>query len=169
MQIYSFFIYASLLASLGSSVLATPDKLYRGDPRGPTTIKGDGGFKARGFNNPEGTVFEHVEGTLKHPMRDPFIATTEDIDFSKEHTPTGYVYTLDSDKIKEKIHDVKEEYDDADKKYGHSKEKEFAVEHLVPWDAVTKVEKKNKDGDWKTIKMPTKRAIEFPDEDVFVD
>jgi hypothetical protein len=35
---------------------------------------------------------------------------------------------------------------------------------LIPWAAVTQIQK---DGEWKTIKMPTKRAIEFPAEDVF--
>ncbi|KAI9793813.1 MAG: hypothetical protein M1835_006971 [Candelina submexicana] len=166
MQISSFFIYFSLLASLGSSVLAT--NYYRGDSRSAKTIKDAGGFKAKGFNNPEGTLFEHVEGQLKHPSRDPFIATTSDIEFSKKHTPDGYVYTIDSSKIKEKIHDVAEEYKKADRKYGHPEEKEFAVEHEIPWDAVTKVEKK-KDGQWKTIKMPTKRAIELPEDDVFAE
>ncbi|KAI1078366.1 ADP-ribosylation [Whalleya microplaca] len=161
----SFFVFFSLVASLVSGVIAAT--LYRGDARGPSTIKNDGGFKAKGFNNPEGTLFEHVEGTLKHPSRDPFISTSNDIDVSKGHAGNGYLYTLDSSKITEKIHDVADEYEKAGKKYGHADEKEFSVEHLIPWAAVTKVQKK-KDGEWKTIKMPTKRAPEFPAEDVFV-
>lgn len=165
MHISSFFVFFGLLASLGSGVLATT--LYRGDSRTPKTIKDDGGFKAKGFTNPEGTLFQHVEGTLKHPSRDPFISTSDDITVSQGHAGNGYLYTLDSTKITEKIHDVAAEYKAAGKTYGHAKEKEFAVEHLIPWDAVTLIQKK-KDGEWKTIKMPTKRAIEFPAEDVFV-
>ncbi|KAF2190072.1 ADP-ribosylation, partial [Zopfia rhizophila CBS 207.26] len=139
------------LASLVSGVTAaSPATLYRGDSRGPNTIKDAGGFKAKGFDNPEGTLFEHVEGRLKHPSRDPFISTSSDIDVSKGHAGNGYLYTLDSSKIDEKIWDVAEEYEKAGKKYGHSEEKEFAVEHLIPWDAVTKIQKK-KDGEWKTI------------------
>ncbi|OTA63979.1 ADP-ribosylation [Hypoxylon sp. EC38] len=161
----SFFAFFSLLASLLSGVVAVT--LYRGDSRGPKTIKDAGGFKAKGFSNPEGTLFEHVEGRLKHPSRDPFISTSDDIEVSKRHAGNGYLYTLDSTKITNKIHDVAAEYSHAGLKYGHADEKEFSVEHLIPWAAVTKVEKKN-DGQWKTIKMPTKRAMEFPDVDVFV-
>ncbi|KHN94779.1 Heat-labile enterotoxin, A chain [Metarhizium album ARSEF 1941] len=160
----SFFVLLGIVASLVSGVVAST--LYRGDSRGPKTIKDAGGFKAKGFNNPEGTLFEHVEGTLKHPSRDPFISTSNDIEVSKKHAGNGYLYTLDSTKIHQKIHDVAAEYAQAKKKYGHADEKEFSVEHLIPWDAVTKVQKK-KDGEWKTIKMPTKRMPEFPDGDVF--
>lgn len=164
MHISSFFVFFSLLASLLSGALATT--LYRGDARSAKTIKDAEGFKAKGFSKPEGTLFEHVEGLLKHPSKDPFISTSDDIDVSKKHAGNGYLYTLDSTKITETIHDVAEEYEKAGKKYSHSDEKEFAVEHLIPWAAVTKIEKK-KDGEWKTVKPPTKRAIEFPAEDVF--
>jgi hypothetical protein len=164
MHIPSFFLFFSLLASLVSGVLSTT--LYRGDSRNPKTIKDAGGFKAKGFANPEGTLFEHVEGTLKHPFRDPFISTSDSIEVSEKHAGKGYLYTLDSTKISEKIYDVAAEYEQAGKKYGHADEKEFAVVKLIPWAAVTKIQKK-KDGEWKTIKMPTKRAIEFPAEDVF--
>ena len=164
MYISSFFVFFSLLALLVSDVLATT--LYRGDARTPKTIKDAGGFKAKGFTNPEGTLFEHVEGALKHPSKDPFISTSDDITVSENHAGKGYLYTLDSTKITGKIHDVAAEYEKANKKYGHADEKEFSVEHLIPWAAVTKIQKKV-DGEWKTIKMPTKRAIEFPAEDVF--
>jgi len=160
-----FFVFFSLLASLVSGVVAT--SLYRGDSRSPKTIKDAGGFKAKGANNPEGTLFDHVEGTLKHPSRDPYISTSNDIDVSKKHAGNGYLYHLDSTKIPSKVHDVAAEYDKAGKKYGHADEKEFSAEHSIPWDAVTKVQKKQ-DGEWKTLKPPTKRAIEFPAEDVFV-
>ncbi|KAI9716214.1 MAG: hypothetical protein M1812_005439 [Candelaria pacifica] len=165
MQISSLFLFFGLFATLWSSVLATPSHLYRGDSRGPKAIKDAGGFKSKGD---EGTLFEHVEGTLKHPSKDKFISTSEDINVSKKNNPTGYVYTLDSSKIKEKIHDVAQEYKDANRKYGHSNEKEFAVETLIPWDAVTKIEKK-KDDKWQTVKPPTKRAIELPEEDIFME
>ncbi|XDG08914.1 hypothetical protein ABKA04_008529 [Annulohypoxylon sp. FPYF3050] len=161
----SFLVIFGIFASLVSSVVATT--LYRGDSRGPTKIKGEGGFKAKGFTNPEGTLFQHVSGTLKHPSRDPFISTSTDINVSKDHAGNGYLYFLDSTKITEKIHDVAKEYEDAHQTYPHPREKEFSVEHLIPWDAVTKVQKKDKDGVWKTLKMPAKRAIEY-DEDVFV-
>ena len=49
------------------------------------------------------------------------------------------------------------------KKYSYANEKEFAVEHLIPWDAVTKVQKKT-DGKWQDVKI-TKRAIEFREVD----
>lgn len=148
-----------------SGVVATT--LYRGDARTPKTIKDAGGFKAKGFNNPEGTLFEHVEGTLKHPSRDPYISTSDDIKVSEKHAGNGYLYTLDSTKITEKVYDVAEEYKKAGKKYGHADEKEFAVEHLIPWTAVTTIHKK-KDGEWKPIKMPSKREGEFLVEDAFV-
>ncbi|KAL2821834.1 hypothetical protein BDW59DRAFT_164016 [Aspergillus cavernicola] len=161
----SFFVFFSLLASLVSGVVATT--LYQGDSRGPKTIKDAGGFKAKGFNNPEGTLFQHVEGTLKHPSKDPFISTSNDIKVSEDHAENGYLYTLDSTKITEKVYDVAVEYEEACRPYGHAKGKEFSAEHLIPWTAVTMVQKK-KDGEWKTLKMPTKRAIEFPAEDIFV-
>ncbi|KAJ5752193.1 Heat-labile enterotoxin A chain [Penicillium odoratum] len=166
MHTSSFFVFLGLLASLMSSAIATT--YYRGDSRSPKTIKEAGGFKAKGFNNPEGTLFEHVEGTLKHPSRDPFISVSTDISVSENHAGNGYLYTLDSTKITEKIYDVAEAYKEAGKTYGHADEKESSVEHLIPWTAVTKVQKK-KDGEWKTLKMPTKRAIEFLAEDVFVE
>ncbi|KAK8115157.1 uncharacterized protein PG998_000291 [Apiospora kogelbergensis] len=162
----SFFVFFGLLASLVSSVLATT--LYRGDSRGPKTIKADGGFKAKGFTNPEGTLFEHVESQLKHPSRDPFISTTVSRSFAEKHTGKGFLYTLDSAKMgNAEIFNVAEEYKKADRKYGHADEEEFAVKHEIPWAAVTKVEQKNKEGQWKSLVLPTKRAIKFGDEDVF--
>ncbi|KAI1844936.1 hypothetical protein JX266_008952 [Neoarthrinium moseri] len=162
----SFFVFFSLIASLVSGIVATT--LYRGDSRSPGTIKNAGGFKAKGFDRPEGTLFQHVETLLKHPSRDPFISTTIDLEFAKAHTGNGYLYTLDSTKITEKIYDVAKEYEKVGETYGHAKEKEFAVEHLTPGAAVTTVQKKS-DGKWKTLKMPTKRMPEFPVEDVFVE
>ncbi|KAI1861596.1 hypothetical protein JX265_009563 [Neoarthrinium moseri] len=162
----SFFIYFSLVASLVSGVVATT--LYRGDLRSPRTIKNSGGFKAKGFDKPEGTLFQHVETLLKHPSRDPFISTSNDIEAAKDHAKNGYLYTLDSTKITEKIYDVAAEYEKVGKGYGHATEREFAVEHLIPWAAVTKVQKES-DGQWKTLKMPTKRMAKFPVEDVFVE
>jgi hypothetical protein len=133
----SLLVLFSLVASLLSGVIATT--LYQGDSRGPKTIKDAGGFKAKDFSNPEGTLFEHVEGPLKHPSRDPFISTSNDINVSKKHAGTGYLYTLNSTKITQKIHDVAAEYAKAGRKYGHADEKEFVVEHLIPWAAVTKI------------------------------
>jgi hypothetical protein len=46
-------------------------------------------------------------------------------------------------------------------KYGHADEKQSSEEYLIPWAAVTKIQKK-KDREWKTIKMPAKRTDEFP-------
>ena len=155
MYFSSSFLQFGLLALLATNVFATD--YFRGDKRKPDDIKKAGGFKAKGFTNPEGTVFQHVEGTLKHPSRDPFIATSLDINFSKKHTPKGWVYTIDSTKITEKVHDVAQEYKDANKKYGHSDEQEMAVEHLIPWDAITKIEKKKGDN-WETVDPPKKRA-----------
>ena len=155
----------AVLASLASGVVG--NTLYRNDGRKPATIKEEGGFKARGFDKPEGTLFEHVEGTLKKPSRDPFISTTIDHEYAEKHGGGSYLYTIDSSHITTSIHNVAAEYEAAERKYGHANEKEFAVEHLIPWSAVTKVEKK-KDGKWQTIKMPSKRMPEFLEEDVFV-
>ena len=161
MYISPSFVFLSLLALLATDILAVT--LYRGDTRGPKTIKDAGGFKSKGS---EGTVFEHVEGTLKHPSKDRFISTSSDINAAKEKAGNGYLYTLDSTKISKPIHNVAAEYEAAHKTYGHADEKEFAVEEEIPWDAITQVQKKD-GGVFKTLKMPTKRASEFPAEDVF--
>lgn len=166
MHSFSFFVFFSLLASLVSGVVAAT--LYRGDQRGPTTIKDEGGFRAKGFNNPEGTLFQHVETLLKHPSRDPFISTTVDIAVAQQNAGNGYLYTIDSSKITNNIYDFAAEYEKECKPYGHVNEKESSVEHLIPWTAVTKVQRK-RDGEWKTLKMPTKRAREFRAEDVFAE
>jgi hypothetical protein len=90
MRSSAFVTIFSVLASLASAAT-----YYRGDTRGPTALKADDGFKARGYTNPEGTLFEHVEGTLKKPMRDPFISTTSDEGYAKEHNGKGYVYSIE--------------------------------------------------------------------------
>ena len=163
MHIPSSFVSFSLLALLVSNVLAT--NYYRADARKPKDLKAAGGFKSRGDGTiAAGDLFKHVEGTYKPANKDPFISTTSDIDYAKKHLKSGYVYTLDSADITEKIHDVAQEYEDAKKKYTHSEEKEFSVEHSIPWAAVTKIEKKVGD-EWKTVKPPTKRAPVFLDDD----
>ena len=166
MHCSSFFIFFSLVASLVSGVVATT--LYRGDTRGPKTIKNDGGFRAKGFDSPEGTLFEHAEFQLQYPSRDPFISTSIDIEVARRHAGNGYLYTIDSEKIANPVYDLATEYEEACRRYGHADEKEFSVRHMVPWAAITKVERK-RDGEWKNLKMPTKRAVEFPGEDVFVE
>ena len=80
----------------------------------------------------------------------------------------GYLYTINSDGISHKIHDVKAEYHKAGRTYENADQKEFAVEFHIPWEAIERVEKKDSTGKWRVVMMPTKRAIEFPDEDVFV-
>ncbi|OAA32572.1 hypothetical protein AAL_00037 [Moelleriella libera RCEF 2490] len=166
MYVSSYLVFLGLVGSLVSNVAA--NTLYRGDARGPKIIKEAGGFKAKGFTNPEGTLFEHVSGLLKHPSRDPFISTTPDIEVAKGHAGKGYLYTLDETRITEPKHDVAAEYEKAKKKYPYPKEKEVAVEHLIPWDAVTKVERKIK-GVWKSIPLPKKRAIGFTNDEFFVN
>ncbi|CAI6332967.1 unnamed protein product [Periconia digitata] len=156
----TFIVFFNLLTSLGSVVGA--DTLYRGDSRSAKTIFNDGGFKAKGYDNPEGTLFEHVEGTLKHPSRDPYISTSNDIEVSKKHAGNGLLFFIDSSKITEEIFDVAAEYEKAGKKYGHADEKEFAVKKFIPWNAITKIQKK-KDGEWKTIKMPTASSSDEPE------
>ena len=113
-------------------------------------------------------MFEHVEFTLHRPQRDPFISTTVDIEVAWGRSENGYVYTLDSSQITKPIYDVAAEYEKECRTYGHADEKEFAVEHFIPWSAITKVQRK-RDGEWKTLNMPTKRAHEFRDEDVFAE
>ncbi|KAF2818572.1 ADP-ribosylation [Ophiobolus disseminans] len=155
MRSSAFVVVFGVLASLTNAAT-----YYRGDTRGPKALKAAEGFKARGFTNPEGTLFEHVEGTLKHPMRDPFISTTSDESYAKEHNGKGYVYSIDE--ITDKIHDVAKEYEKAGKKYGHAKEKEFAVEHHIPFKAIKKAQKYNEtEKKWKDVKMPAKRDIEM--------
>ncbi|KAL6712089.1 hypothetical protein ACN47E_003132 [Coniothyrium glycines] len=161
----SLLVSFGLLASLAGVVIgATPATLYRGDSRSSKTIKDAGGFKAKGYDRPEGTLFEHVEGTLKYPSRDPFISTSDDIDVSKGHAGSGNLYFIDSSKITEEIFDVAAEYEKAKRTYGHADEREFSVKKMIPWEAITKIQKKNKDGEWKNIKMPTAETVEGVEE-----
>jgi hypothetical protein len=97
---------------------------------------------------------EHVTKSLKYPPRDPFLSTWSDNDIRKELAGNGYVYTLDSTKITEMIWDVQAEYDRINKKNPYEREKQFAVELMIPWAAVTKIQHKNKGGEWKDIRMP---------------
>jgi Heat-labile enterotoxin alpha chain len=150
MHISSFFVYFSLIAPLLATIL------YRGDSRGPKAIQADGGFKAKGYDSPEGTLFQHCEGTLAHPSKDPFIPTSETLSVAESFAGSGYLYTIDSTHITSKIHDVAAEYKAAGRKYGHCEQEEMAVEHFIPWSAITQVQKKV-DGVWKTVKI-TKRA-----------
>lgn len=156
----SLFVFLNLVASLGTCVVATT--LYRGDSRSARTIFGTKGFKAKGYDRPEGTLFQHVEKSLKHPSRDPFISTSIDIDAAKKHAGDGYLYFIDDTKITENIFDCAEEYKKVGKTYPYPEEKEFAVNKSIPWDAITKVQKK-KDGEWKTIKLPSEVTPNEPD------
>ena len=155
------FVLFSLLALLVSDVFA--DTYYRGDSRTPSKIKSEGGFKSKGSNM---DLFKHVEEKDK---TDGYVSTSSDIDAAKNIGVAKYVYTLDSTKITEKIHDVAAEYKAANKEYPHPNEKEFAVEREIPWDAVTAIVKK--DGkDWTPVDKPSKRAPDFfPNESVSAD
>ncbi|CAG5154237.1 uncharacterized protein ALTATR162_LOCUS3526 [Alternaria atra] len=151
-----FIIPGFIVLLLSNVAVTTPDILYRGDSRTGKTIKDGGGFKAKGYNNPEGTLFEHVEGQPKYPSRDPYIPTSESLSFFKGYVPEkGRIFFIDSSKIIEDIFDVQAEYDKAGLPYGHAVEKEFAVGKSIPWEAITKVLKKNEKGEWVPIKLST--------------
>ncbi|KAL1887812.1 hypothetical protein Sste5346_009987 [Sporothrix stenoceras] len=132
------FFFVGLLAWLVAGVVATiPHTLYRGDTRNPATIKAAGGFKSKGATHklgPDGTVIQHVEGTLKYPSRDPYISTSSDIaEARKKAGSKGYVYTIDTTGITSTFVDVAAEYVKINKKYGHADEKEFAAYLTIPW------------------------------------
>ena len=48
-------------------------------------------------------------------------------------TSSAYVYTIDSSKITTKIWNCASEYAEAEKKYPHSEECEYAVVGIIPW------------------------------------
>lgn len=132
------FLLVGLLAWLVASAVATiPHTLYRGETRNPATIKAAGGFKSKGATHnlgPDGTVFQHVEGTLKYPSRDPYISTSSDIgEARKKAGSKGYVYTIDTTGITGTFVDVAAEYEKLKKTYGHASEKEFAAYLAIPW------------------------------------
>ena len=161
MHFPSSFVLFSLLALLFSDVFATT--YYRGDSRPPSKIKSEGGFKSKGSDL---DLFKHVEHRGK---TDGYVSTSSSIDSAKKIPIAKYVYTLESTEISNKIHDVKAEYAAANRPYLHSKEKEFAVEAEIPWDAVTAIEKKEGE-DWTAVGMPSKRAPDFfPNENVSAD
>jgi hypothetical protein len=104
---------------------------------------------------------------LKHPSRDQYISTSSNIEVCKGDATTSnkYVYTLDACKIDD-INDYMAEYASMGRMYGHSNKLEFSVWQLILWEAVIKAERKDLHGVWRAIKL-AKRAIEFPNEDVF--
>ncbi|KJR89263.1 uncharacterized protein SPSK_06621 [Sporothrix schenckii 1099-18] len=160
-----------LLAWLVAGVAGTiPATLYRGDSRDPSTIKAAGGFKSKGASHrlgpdPVATVFQHVEGTLKYPSRDPYVSTSSDLaQARKKAGKTGYVYTIDTAGITGLFTDVAAAYAAAQKRYGHADEKEFAALGTIPWSHVTSIQ----DGKGKAVALPTKRAA-GADADVEVD
>jgi len=162
MRITSFLAF-SFIGAL--TVSAIPDVLYRGSKVKPKAAKEAGGLKAVGYSNPywvdddhQKTLFQHVSKLLKYPLRDPFLSTSSDEEIGREFAGSGFVYVLDPSKITEKIWDVQAEYDGAGKTYPHKREKEFAVELMIPWEAVTGIQHKNKAGEWKRIKMPEDEA-----------
>ena len=127
--------------------------------RKPSDIKAAGGFKAKGYDNPDGTLYQHVVGLLPYPSRNPFISTTSSMAVGREKASTdgGYLYILDDTLITEKIHDVNAELAaDGLEAPGHAWEMEFAVEHFIPWEAVVQSQR-YVDGQWKVVKAPTKR------------
>jgi hypothetical protein len=136
--------------------------LYRGDSRGPTTLqKGSPpGFKAWGYDKPEGTLEEHITKSLEHPMHDPFISTSHDVKIAREfaqkpHNPNrvGWVYYLDPSKIKEEMHDTAAYWAQIGGTNPYAREQEVAVNHLIPWSAVVKVERVE-EGKAKLVKVP---------------
>lgn len=176
MHFSSIFFSVGLLAALAS---CTPATLYRGDGNGPAAAKAAGGLKAKGYGRSDAvvpsqaTLFQHVskDWGKTSPLKDPFISTSSSKAVSQGDaaSSSNYVYTIDSSKITSKIWNCQAEYDQAVKTYPHAEECEYSVEGIIPWAAITKVEKKDpKDGQWKALKMPTKRALEFS-EDVFYE
>lgn len=132
------FLLLGLLAWLVAGAVANiPHTLYRGDTRAPAAIKAAGGFKSKGATHklgPDGTVIQHVEGTLKYPSRDPYISTSSDLaEARKKAGSKGFVYTIDTTGITDTFVDVAAEYAKLQKKYGHSDEKEFAAHLFIPW------------------------------------
>ena len=148
-----FFVFFGVLASLASAS-DIPDTLYRTDTRNVDEIKKDGGFKAKGFNTPEGTLFQHVEGTLRDPSRDPFVYLSHDITNVTKHGQ--YLYDIDTAKIHNKIFHVKTEYEKVNRKNSAETE-EYAVEKIIPYSAIKGVKAKDKGGrahGWHGVDMP---------------
>lgn len=111
-----------------------------------------------------------MDGSLDHP-RDPFVATTKSLSFAQLYAERGYLYTIDSSKIPDRIWDVAAEYEKKGETYDHPEEQEFSVEGTIPWTATTKVQEKEVGRGWVTLNLPemTKRASGFPAENVFVE
>ena len=117
-----------------------PSTVYRGDKRKPADIKADGGFKSRGACHKLGpldaTLFQHVEGLVKAPSRDPWISTSSDIAVSQGHYKTGYIYYIAT--RGQGFVDVAAEYANANRRYGHVSEMEMAINCDIPWSSITK-------------------------------
>ena len=111
-------------------------------------------------------MFKHVE---HRDSKDGYVSTSISIDSAEAIPIARYVYTLDSNKISNTIHNVAAAYAAANRHYPHPEEKEFSVEHEIPWDAVTAIEKR--DGiKWVSVDKPSKRAPDFfPNENVSAD
>lgn len=84
------------------------------------------------------TLFQHVSKSLKHPIKDYFISTSNDIEVCKLGAATSsvYVYIIDSRKITTKIYDCAKEYTEASSednkiRYPHTKECEFSVKGII--------------------------------------
>jgi hypothetical protein len=133
--------------------------LYRGDSRGPKVIRAEkpSGFKARAYgrdSSKQGTLRAHVTNIFTGSLQDAYISTTPDISVAKDFaskTPGKYLYHLDSSKIADKTN-VADWYAEQNLKNPYEKEKEVAVKNIIPWAAVTKVEREV-NGVWKTVKL----------------
>ncbi|MCJ1386770.1 hypothetical protein MMC17_009896 [Xylographa soralifera] len=137
----SFLVFFNLFVWLLSGAVATvPSTVYKGDIRKPAELKAAGGIKSRGACHKMGpsdaTLFQHVEGQVKYPMRDPWISTTSDIRVSQHEYPTGYIYYIATSG--QGFLDVAAEYARARRTYGHASEKEMAINCDIPWSSIIK-------------------------------
>lgn len=125
------------LGFVASALASIPAHVFRGDSRAPAAIHQAGGFHAKGYTNragPDGTLFQHVEGTLRHPSRDPYISTSRDIkEAHKKAGKHGYVYSISTSGITATFKDVAAEYAAAGKRYGHASEQEIAAYLTIPY------------------------------------
>ncbi|KAF1827953.1 ADP-ribosylation [Dissoconium aciculare CBS 342.82] len=150
MRISAFAITLLSAVSTLSGQVHAIEYLYRGDSRGPTVLKGENpaGFKAWGYDRPDGTLEGHITKKLQYPLRDPFISTSRDhkiaVEFSQRPhnpNPVGWVYYLDPNKIEEEKHDAAAYWTQKGKKNPYQREQEIAIHHYIPWSAVVKVER----------------------------
>jgi hypothetical protein len=93
-------------------------------------------------------------------MRDPFISTSHDVRIAREFAqkphnpnPDGWVYYLDPSKINEEMHDTAAYWAQIGGTNTYAREQEVAVNHLIPWSAVVKVERVE-EGKAKLVKVP---------------